>query len=294
MNKTLQCALVATGLSLAAVELAAQVKLRTDVTLRQYCSNADDSALPRASKLKHFVLVEDFAAHDAVRLQLAYSPDIADPEGRGTISARVKLLRADGTRRKLGKLSAVQNRVSGDTAAVRLLDEPLNPGDVLVWSLNFKNFGTLDEGICFVASGGVSPPSETCGPYSNQETSEYILPYNPGDTSVISQGNCTHGSHKNLFRYAYDFALPMDTEILAVRAGNVVDVEDFHPDGTFQGQDDNHLDIEHDDGSHSRYVHITQNGAGSIADFRKRSTSTATRSSRYATAPERHSSARFG
>ncbi len=69
---------------------------------------------PQTLPLKHFVLVEDFAAHDAVRLELAYSPDIADPEGRGTISARVKLLRADGSMRKLGKLTAVQNRVSGD------------------------------------------------------------------------------------------------------------------------------------------------------------------------------------
>ncbi len=261
MNKTLQCLLVAACLSLAAGDVAAQINLRSDATVQQFCSDADDSTFPRKSALEHFVLVDDFSAFDSVRLRLGYSPDALDPDGRGTISARVKLLRADGSMRKLGKLTAVQNRVSGATASIKVLDEPLNTGDVLLWSFKFKNFGSLDDGQCFVARGAVDPPTESCGPYPNQDTSEYILPYNPGETSVISQGNCTHGSHKNIFRYAYDFPMPVGTEILAVRAGTVVDIEDFHPDDTFQGVDDNHLDIEHDDGSHSRYVHITQNGA---------------------------------
>ena len=260
MSRALRLALATGWLALTAIPVSAQVKIRTDATLRQFCSDADDSKHTRKTTLEHFVLIDDFAAFDSVRLLLDYDPEQLHPSGRGRVSARVQLLRADGSSRKLGRLRAVQDRVTGGASAIKVIDEPLNPGDVLSWSFKFTKFPRLDAGQCFAAAAGVSPPADACGPYPNQATSDYVLPYHPGETSVISQGNCTHGSHKGPFRYAYDFVMPMGTEILAVRAGTVVDIEQSRPDGTFLGEDDNHLDIEHDDGSHSRYVHMTQNG----------------------------------
>lgn len=249
------------AVGLVALPSVAQVGVRHDGTAEQLCSDADGSKMPRKVVLEHFVLIDDFASAEAPRLLMSYEPDQLDPDGRGSITAKVKLSRADGTSRKLGKLSAVQDRVSGATGAIRVIDEPVNPGDVLSWTFKLKKFDPLDAGECVIVSGAVSQPAEACGPYPAQGSSDYILPYNPGMTSVISQGNCTLGSHQGLFRYAYDFVMPVGTEVLAVRTGTVVDIEQSRPDGTLQGEDDNHLDIEHDDGSHSRYVHITQNGA---------------------------------
>ena len=232
-----------------------------DGALRELCSDSDGSAHPKKVSLEQAIFDSDFGELEAVRLILFYEPSFAVPEGRGKIVARPTLMRADGTRRKLGKLGAVQNRVDGATLAERVLDEPLGAGDAVRWSFRFKKFRRLDAGACVLVGGVANLPPEECGPYPDPESSDYVLPYRPGQTSVISQANCGSGSHRGVVRHSYDFALPPGTEIVAARAGTVVGLVDEHPEGTGLVQHDNLVLLEHDDGTFTRYVHIARGGA---------------------------------
>lgn len=107
-----------------------------------------------------------------------------------------------------------------------------------------------------------APPGPTaCGPYPPWESSQYVLPYPAGMAFVVSQGNCSIGSHQGPARHAYDFAMPVGTTVVATRDGIALSVEDRHPDGTGLPDDDNVITVEHADGTLARYVHIRQRGA---------------------------------
>lgn len=211
-----------------------------DAALRQYCSDAADSNHPGRATIDQPILIDEFASLGETRLILAYDPETPDPSGRGRVSANVRLFRDDGSSRNLGQLKAVQDRVSGATVAMKTIAEGLGPGDMLRWNFRLTNFHGVDEGQCFFVGGGIAPPPEPCGPYPDRTTSEYILPYAAGEASVISQGNCALGSHQGVARHAYDFAMPVRTELIAVRAGTVVGIDDIHPEGTGLGEHDKH------------------------------------------------------
>jgi hypothetical protein len=103
---------------------------------------------------------------------------------------------------------------------------------------------------------GLFGPNETCGPYPDWSTSPYILPYDPGQSFGISQGNCTSGSHQGQARHAYDFEMPLRTRILSIADGVVIDLRDDRPEGTDRIQDDNLILVRHDDETIATYVHI--------------------------------------
>ncbi len=106
------------------------------------------------------------------------------------------------------------------------------------------------------------PEGETCGPYSDWQTSSYVLPYAVGTGYFISQGNCSIiGSHQGGGRHAYDFEMPTGTEIRAILGGTVVDLDVSHPDGTGQRPDNNFLQVLQEDGTYAAYVHLTTDGA---------------------------------
>jgi hypothetical protein len=108
---------------------------------------------------------------------------------------------------------------------------------------------------------GLFGPNETCGPYPDWSTSPYILPYDPGQSFGISQGNCTSGSHQGQARHAYDFEMPLRTRILSIADGVVIDLRDDRPEGTDRIQDDNLILVRHDDETIATYVHIAPGGA---------------------------------
>ncbi|MCH9695265.1 MAG: M23 family metallopeptidase [Gammaproteobacteria bacterium] len=113
-------------------------------------------------------------------------------------------------------------------------------------------------------SGQVAPPSSAgCGPYPSESTSPYVLPYESGTSSFVSQGNCTNGSHRTGTpdQYAYDFLMPIGTLIIASRAGTVSRVLDTFADNTGQPGEENVVGITHADGSVALYFHLAQNGA---------------------------------
>jgi murein DD-endopeptidase MepM/ murein hydrolase activator NlpD len=111
--------------------------------------------------------------------------------------------------------------------------------------------------------GGPGGRAACAGPYPNQATSLYVLPYDVGETFVVGQGNCGSSSHAagTLALYAYDFLMPIGTTIIAARSGQVILVEERFTDGNRMPGQENYINIRHSDGTLAGYVHLTQNGA---------------------------------
>ncbi len=116
-------------------------------------------------------------------------------------------------------------------------------------------------------SGGSNTPSApaaaACGPYPAEASSPYVLPYEAGTSSFVSQGNCTNGSHRTGTpdQYAYDFLMPIGTPLIASRAGTVTRVLDTFADNTGVPGEENVVGITHDDGSVALYFHLAENGS---------------------------------
>ena len=85
----------------------------------------------------------------------------------------------------------------------------------------------------------------------------YALPWQGGPFR-ISQGAGGDFSHNSPSgRYAVDIAMPVGTPIVAARAGTVVKVRDGQG-GRLPDPAGNHVRIEHDDGTHSAYLHLSR------------------------------------
>ena len=107
------------------------------------------------------------------------------------------------------------------------------------------------------------PPAD-CGPYPPQSTSPWILPYPVGTSYTVTQGNCSdtfgHRAEAPAARHAYDFGMPIGTPLIANRDGTVHAFIESNPDGTGRPEDNNALQIRHDDDSVTEYAHLTTSG----------------------------------
>jgi len=101
-----------------------------------------------------------------------------------------------------------------------------------------------------------------CGPYPSPASSPYVLPYPPGDTYFVSQGNCTQRTHVLGTRdqYAYDFALPIGATVVAARDGVVEELEERFLDRNGVTEEANYVLVRHDDGTAAVYFHLTHQG----------------------------------
>ncbi|MBN2409306.1 MAG: M23 family metallopeptidase [Candidatus Aminicenantes bacterium] len=100
--------------------------------------------------------------------------------------------------------------------------------------------------------------TEVCAGHQN---SPFVLPYPVGETYVCLQGyvgGVNH--HSEIFRYAVDFSMPIGSPVTAARSGVVDFIEETFEDGDFGVGKDNLVVLRHDDGTYSRYVHLTKNG----------------------------------
>lgn len=90
--------------------------------------------------------------------------------------------------------------------------------------------------------------------------SPYCLPYSQGESYEIYQTYCSPppGSHEK--RYAYDFLMPEGTEILAARAGVVVELREHWPGDNRIGGHENMVSLQHDDETIAVYIHLQQDG----------------------------------
>ena len=107
-------------------------------------------------------------------------------------------------------------------------------------------------------------PALACQGYAPEASSPNVLPYPPGEGHLIVQGNCSAGpTHLagSVFKYGYDFEMPVGTPIHAARRGVVLGVEQRFADFNGPGGAPNYVWVRHDDGSVGRYWHGTRNGA---------------------------------
>jgi murein DD-endopeptidase MepM/ murein hydrolase activator NlpD len=89
---------------------------------------------------------------------------------------------------------------------------------------------------------------------------EYRLPFEAGQAFGVTQGWNTSFSHNGLSAYAYDFALPEGTPVVAAAAGVVAFVEEgFHACGDASLLDAaNSVTINHADGTATLYSHLSE------------------------------------
>ena len=104
------------------------------------------------------------------------------------------------------------------------------------------------------------PPStrEACladASFGAAASSPYCLPFAAGSGYPVSQSYCSpSGSHHT--RFPYDFDMPMGTEILASRAGEVVELREHYLDSDTQGGHENVVILRHSDESLGLYIHM--------------------------------------
>ncbi len=138
--------------------------------------------------------------------------------------------------------------------------------------LGFYAFAVAACGGSDGGRGAVTAPTTpvACGPYPDQTTSAYVLPYEVGTRHRMVHGNCTEAgtSHQagGTRHHAYDFQMPIGTVIVAARAGRVSAVQQLHVDGMRVPGEENYVMITHDDGTHGRYFHLTQYGSKVAVD----------------------------
>ncbi len=104
---------------------------------------------------------------------------------------------------------------------------------------------------------GIPLYSETCGPFLDWETSDYVLPYPVGANYAVVQGNCSGFGHSNFHKHGYDFATPIGVKITASRAGKVFQIRDISENGDTVPGRENWVKIIHDDGNISVYSHLS-------------------------------------
>jgi murein DD-endopeptidase MepM/ murein hydrolase activator NlpD len=68
-------------------------------------------------------------------------------------------------------------------------------------------------------------------------------------------------SHVGLFKYSVDFSMAIGTTVTAARAGRVVYVEQRYANDDTTSGHENVVILQHEDGTYSRYAHLTPNGA---------------------------------
>lgn len=102
---------------------------------------------------------------------------------------------------------------------------------------------------------GTGPTQTT---YLTNETSPYKLPWKAGISRFVMQGNRSFTSHRGSHFHAWDFEMPVGTEVLASREGTVLEIEDTF-DGV--GLKSNFILIRHADGTIANYAHIKKGGS---------------------------------
>ena len=107
---------------------------------------------------------------------------------------------------------------------------------------------------------GVATGPEDISRYPLAAHSPYRLPWAAGQTHLCVQGNRGIVSHHGWERFAYDFAMPVGTDICAARGGKVISVVVCH-DGHGHNWPNNLIAIEHDDHTLGYYLHLRKDGS---------------------------------
>jgi hypothetical protein len=85
--------------------------------------------------------------------------------------------------------------------------------------------------------------------------SPYRLPWPAGESHLCVQGNRGVVSHRGFEEFAYDFTMPVGSDVLAARGGVVRRVDVSH-DGHGWDMPNNLIVIDHGDGTFGNYLHL--------------------------------------
>jgi murein DD-endopeptidase MepM/ murein hydrolase activator NlpD len=96
--------------------------------------------------------------------------------------------------------------------------------------------------------------------YPPPQTSPYRLPWKSGIARFCPQSNRGIVSHRGREEFAYDFAMPVGSEVCAARAGTVRFVDVRH-DRRGLHAPNNFITIDHGDGTTARYLHLQKGGS---------------------------------
>ena len=125
-----------------------------------------------------------------------------------------------------------------------------------------RRYWTIRIALALGAMGTLAACSqEPCGPFPDWKTSEYILPFAAGTSYFVSQANCSTGGHHGVYKYGYDFAMPVGTQVTAARAGIVEAIRTQFKNGQSGEGQSNWVKIRHADGTLAAYSHLTERGA---------------------------------
>lgn len=99
---------------------------------------------------------------------------------------------------------------------------------------------------------------------THDDTYIYKLPYQRGDSYIVTQGYNGEYTHTGHSQYAIDFGMKVGTKLYAAREGIVVKTKS---DSNKRGETrefakyGNHIIVEHSDSTFSTYYHLKKNGA---------------------------------
>jgi len=111
------------------------------------------------------------------------------------------------------------------------------------------------------ADSAATNPMASClarATFGNPAQSPYVLPYPVGQSFRVFQTYCGANNHGRDNQLAYDIEMPLESPILAARAGVVVRVSDTHEDVPQTDPVFNSVHIQHDDGTVAFYAHLRQ------------------------------------
>ena len=96
--------------------------------------------------------------------------------------------------------------------------------------------------------------------YPDRATSAYRLPWEKGAQWICIQSNRGIVSHRGREEFAYDFRMPVGSQVCAARAGVVTRVVVTN-DGNGQNLPNNLIAIDHGDGTSGWYLHLQKGGS---------------------------------
>ena len=96
--------------------------------------------------------------------------------------------------------------------------------------------------------------------YPDSATSAYRLPWVRGAQWICIQSNRGIVSHRGREEFAFDFRMPVGSEVCAARAGVVIRVVPTN-DGNGLNSANNLIAIDHGDGTSGWYLHLQKNGS---------------------------------
>ena len=142
--------------TLGAGAASAQVALDAVGVLEQYCAETDATPHPRKLVMRQLVTTEKLATFGGTVFAGIYQAD-RPPATTGTMSARLRIEREDGSREKLDRIVARQLD-NGVAEVLGSFPVAVRKGDTVVWKIKFNGFADLETNECFLVIGATMRP----------------------------------------------------------------------------------------------------------------------------------------